>query len=78
MCDDTRVELASLIAEKLCQSIAEHEWPFSIPLTCSFGVTQMTSEEDVSKFFQRADQALYKAKGNGRNRVVTYLEAEAA
>ena len=40
------------------------------PLTLSLGVTTYIDGEPPSTFINRADQALYKAKRSGRNRVV--------
>ena len=45
-------------------------------VTCSFGVSQLCAGEDGESFVVRADQALYKAKEGGRNRVETGLAAE--
>jgi len=39
--------------------------------TSSFGVTLLSEDENVDVAIQRADEALYKAKENGRNRVET-------
>lgn len=38
-------------------------------ITCSFGLTQLLDYDNVEKVFTNADEALYKAKENGRNRV---------
>lgn len=40
------------------------------PLTLSLGVTTYIAGEAPSSFINRADQALYKAKRSGRNRIV--------
>ena len=39
-------------------------------ISASFGVSQLLDEESTTDFFVRADQALYKAKESGRNRVM--------
>ena len=48
----------------------------TIYLTASFGVAgkQDKGEETFDQLILKADQALYKAKGNGRNRVICYRE----
>lgn len=38
-------------------------------ITASFGVTQYKQGDTLSTIFKRCDDALYKAKENGRNRV---------
>ena len=39
-------------------------------ITCSFGAILIDTDEDIIKNIERADNALYKAKTNGRNQVV--------
>jgi diguanylate cyclase (GGDEF)-like protein len=38
--------------------------------TASFGVAQSRPEDTLRSLFERADAALYEAKGTGRNRVI--------
>lgn len=50
----------------------------SIPLTVSIGLASYRgSDRDFNDLLRRADQALYKAKQNGRNRV-EIAEAESS
>ncbi|KAG1435075.1 hypothetical protein G6F55_014416 [Rhizopus delemar] len=49
--------------------LAVAELPLGFPLTISIGVAQHQSGESVDQMLARADKALYRAKGNGRNRV---------
>jgi two-component system, cell cycle response regulator len=41
-----------------------------IEVTISVGITALAGGEDPSSVLKRADQALYRAKRDGRNRVV--------
>lgn len=43
-----------------------------LEITCSFGVTQFESRDNSETIFKKADDALYKAKEDGRNCVVTH------
>jgi two-component system cell cycle response regulator len=72
---DTDLSVASTVSERLRRQISEK--PFSaskgaleLDLTCSIGVTVSKEEENSDHLLKRADEALYKAKGDGRNRVV--------
>jgi diguanylate cyclase (GGDEF)-like protein/PAS domain S-box-containing protein len=73
---DTNLEHAREIAEKLRAAIEQqnfvHTWHNGrpIPFTVSIGVAERTpGETDVGVVLKRADEALYKAKEGGRNRV---------
>lgn len=62
------VEPARLQCEFLRQEIAL--LPINLPVTVSIGVAQMYAGESVEQCLKRADQALYQAKRDGRDRVV--------
>ncbi|MZR31102.1 PleD family two-component system response regulator [Sneathiella litorea] len=72
---DTNLSVASTVSERLRRQISEV--PFSVSkgtlelnLTCSIGVTVSGESESSDSLLKRADKALYKAKRDGRNRVV--------
>lgn len=58
-------------AEKMRQAVADHPFPLrgSASLTTSVGVAAATPLRDPSALVAAADQALYRAKASGRNRV---------
>ncbi|MFZ3442896.1 GGDEF domain-containing protein [Vibrio harveyi] len=67
-CPDINVEQAVKKAEVIRQNVESHLWVHGEPLTCSIGVAQMQNER-VSETMARADEVLYLAKRNGRNRI---------
>ncbi len=68
------VEQAAKQAEELRKRI-EGLKPGGIPVTASIGVTARPLGKDVKfdDLFKAADRAVYEAKNQGRNRVVTML-----
>jgi two-component system cell cycle response regulator len=77
---DTDAGYAYTVAERLRQSIELTPFPISrapnkINVTASIGIASSNGNgDDSDKLLHRADQALYRAKREGRNRVI----AEAA
>ncbi len=61
------------VLEKLRSVIEHHKFAGLIAVTCSFGFSVQGYEEENKIVFERADDALYKAKSNGRNRVEVKL-----
>ena len=61
---------ATNIAQKLRISIKEHAFDKIDTITCSFGVTQLSHDDDKTSFVKRVDTYLYKAKESGRNCVI--------
>ncbi|MGV3003434.1 GGDEF domain-containing protein [Vibrio sp.] len=68
-CLNADIDRASQVAESIRSMVESYQWPEVGVLTCSFGVTEMTAGESVTEMIARADEALYHAKSNGRNRV---------
>jgi len=73
---ETDMTVAAMVAERLRRRIAAE--PFAvdsgarnIPVTISIGIASLRrSDETAAGLLKRADQALYRAKRDGRNRVV--------
>lgn len=69
---DCPLQQAVAIAEKLRATIAAHDFALQgsdALVTASIGIAEYTHAESPSDFFSRADNALYQAKGKGRNRI---------
>lgn len=60
---------AQKLAEKLRVKIEGNQFTHAGSVTCSFGVAQFKVNDTTESFVKRADDMLYKAKRNGRNRV---------
>lgn len=69
LCPESRLEQSQKMAENLRIKMTQGNWPKDIKLTSSFGVAEMKPDESISSLLKRADQALYRAKEAGRNRV---------
>lgn len=67
----TNLEMAGNLAENLRKRIASYSFYANISLTCSFGVATVRGREDID-LFKKADEALYRAKLQGRNKAVLY------
>lgn len=65
----TDMQGAKIAAEKLRLAIAGHQFDKVGTLTTSFGVTAFVPSDDLNSFLKRVDDALYRAKEMGRNRV---------
>ena len=71
---ETGMQEAVIVAERIRQSIEDHEFHTpsgSARVTASFGVATLSSKApDIDALLLCADEALYKAKSGGRNKVV--------
>jgi len=65
----TSLQGAQMVAEKLRRVVREHDFSEVGGVTCSFGVTTLKEDDTIKSFIKRADEALYEAKNEGRNRV---------
>lgn len=67
---ETSLEKAKRFASRLKKAIHENKILKKHKLTVSGGITQFREHDTKSKFMQRADKALYKAKNSGRDKFV--------
>ena len=75
MLPDTEQQAAITVAEKLRRAVSAHEFTrdgTTVRLTMSVGVSTLplTESRDEDEFLSRADEALYEAKREGRDRVI--------
>lgn len=64
------------VAEKIRNQIENNaflERGKEMQVTVSLGVTSIQENDTEESVFQRADQALYKAKSLGKNQVVVFI-----
>lgn len=69
MAPETDLDQSHRMAERLRESIARHRIDSTPDVTASFGIAQYEADEDWQTLLKRTDEALYKAKTQGRNRV---------
>jgi len=68
----TKLAGAALLAERMRRRIEELKiFPdMDMNITASLGVVALSEDETSETIFMRADNAMYRAKNNGRNRVI--------
>ncbi|MES9992647.1 MAG: GGDEF domain-containing protein [Candidatus Thiodiazotropha sp.] len=71
--NDTNIEGARLLAKRIRNNVESLRIKSlkDVCITLSVGVSAMLEQDTPQSLFQRADTALYQAKENGRNQVVT-------
>ncbi|ENM5924279.1 GGDEF domain-containing protein [Vibrio mimicus] len=75
-CAQTGIEQAVELAERLRLRVENHSWIHGDELTCSIGISQM-EDERITETVSRADEALYRAKRLGRNRIEVHYGLKA-
>ena len=72
---ETDMAVAALVAERIRRRIAGEPFAIeqgakAIDVTLSIGLAALGGSDTGASILKRADQALYRAKRDGRNRVV--------
>jgi diguanylate cyclase (GGDEF)-like protein len=72
---EVRLDTALFVSERVRQRVAEHPFTYegeSFSLTVSFGVAATDGDESLTPegLLRQADERLYQAKRDGRNRVI--------
>ncbi len=73
MLPEANGEEAVSVAEKLRKVISLDAYNIPSTVTGSFGVATREDDENIESMIARADSCLYKAKKEGKNRVVSYV-----
>jgi diguanylate cyclase (GGDEF)-like protein len=70
---NTSLENTTTVADKLRESIESYDFSVDRRITCSFGIIEIDKDNEVctemDKIMQSVDEALYKAKTTGKNRI---------
>ena len=66
---DVKIKKGMEIANNLRSYIEAEDFQTVGKITCSFGVTEFRRDDTLEDMILRADEALYKAKDSGRNKV---------
>ncbi len=67
---ESGVQDAGLLSQRLQAAIADRPIVGAGPLEISAGVAELRPDDDAQTFFERADGALYRAKDEGKGRVI--------
>lgn len=67
---ETDARGAAIAAERFRTAVSDYTFEDVGTLTTSIGVAVLTADEDSGSLCRRADDALYRAKKTGRNRIV--------
>jgi len=72
ICEETDIDGAYELAEKIRIAIQDKEFDVVGKKTISLGIAQIEDNISINEFIQGADDALFYAKNNGRNKTMKY------
>lgn len=67
LCPETAGSEALRVADRICAAARTHDFDTGRPQTLSAGAAELCAADDLDSLLQRADAALYLAKGAGRD-----------
>lgn len=70
LCPQSNIVETLALAKRLHESVTLSAVELVEKLTCSFGIAEYKQGETFVEWFDRADEALYRAKESGRNQIV--------
>ncbi len=65
----TTSEQAAVLAEQVRKSVEKHKYKKVNEVTISMGISQYDSGDTIETIFKKADDAMYRSKRSGKNRV---------
>lgn len=72
MMPKTDIKEAVISLNRVRQAIEDNQHPVTGKQTVSIGAAQRLEHESFEEWYKRTDEALYRAKNEGRNRVIAY------
>ena len=71
VCPKTSLECAITVAERIRMAMESNSFVADLTVTASFGVGEFEPSMEFDDLIKRVDGAMYEAKRNGRNRVLS-------
>lgn len=68
----TNQEGGFIVAEKIRTNLEQYQFENVGTKTCSIGLYEVQSGDDLKSAISRADEAMYKAKQTGKNKTLIY------
>ncbi len=68
---ETNIKEAYLVAENLRKKVENHTFEKVGTKTMSLGISELKFDENILEFIKSADDAMYKAKRSGKNKVMS-------
>jgi len=63
---------AHILAERIRKKVSQYDFKIDYPVTISLGISEYRINDGIDKLLTQADNAMYKAKAQGRNQTCIY------